>query len=110
MTITDEQLAEWERLASEATAGPWRADRDPVDGEYRVVCISDEMPAKTRGQWISRLGGLDAPSRRENATFIAASRSAVPALCTEVRRLRRFLAAVADEAEVMSTLASERRI
>ncbi len=71
--MTDGQLAELERLASAATPAPWTCEPGPyfeiMDGENRPV----------RASWF---GG--------NARFIAAARTAIPALIAEVRRLREF--------------------
>ena len=64
--LNDEQLNEWQRLADEATPGPWRL-RD-FFALTRVVGVADMNSS-------------------ENAAFIAAARTAVPALIEEVRRL-----------------------
>lgn len=87
MMITDEQLAEWERLATAATPGPWRwwtsnsfrrlsSDADMKDGGVlcAVVQHSDGHP--------------DVFCSEADRAFIAAARTAVPALIEELRRLR----------------------
>jgi hypothetical protein len=65
--MTDEQLAEWQRLADAATPGPWRY-RGIYVGTDAGLVASAELPL--------------------HAAFIAASRTAVPALIEEVERLR----------------------
>ncbi len=93
MTPTD--LDELERLAREATPGPWRYFvYDEVWGVSRV-----ERPRRSICQ--CRYGANDV----ENARFIAASREAIPALCAEVRRLRERL----DDAERRAEMARETR-
>lgn len=91
MTITIEQLAEWERLAAEATPGPWLLDR------YGVVSIDEATIRAAGGRWLIRaqiaaILGIpdDLPEGHveKNAAFIAAARSAVPALVAEVRTER----------------------
>lgn len=84
--MTDEQLAEWERLAAAATPGPWEAI-PTVDADFATI--------KTRGklgwmQYHEYDPGIDAT----DAAFVAAAREAVPALVAEVRRLREALRAV----------------
>jgi hypothetical protein len=98
--MTSAELAEIERLASQATPGPWRYDDGVTDGEtgergkprfvevidkrYGHVLIADpdcdEMLPGTE---------IDA-----NGRFIAAARSGVPALFAEVL----WLTALADAA------------
>lgn len=77
--LTDEQIAEWRRLADGATAGPWKhvgigITTDPT--RHVVAKCPVEQPVN---------------SDMRDAAFIAASRVAVPALCEEVERLRRGL-------------------
>ena len=61
MAISEQQLTEWERLANEATEGPW------YFGENTALC---------------QFHGTD------NARFICAAREAVPALIAELRKER----------------------
>lgn len=72
---TEQQLAEWERLAGEATPGPWIWNRDTRDLLPR---LENEDGDRKELWW------CDADD-----CFIAAARDAVPALVAEVRRLRR---------------------
>ena len=73
MTITNEQAQEWRELAEAATPGPWEPGvlsipRDSVISvsENRYVCS-----VGNGGYW------------QQDAAFIAAARTAVPALLTE---------------------------
>lgn len=91
MTITNEQAQEWRELAEAATPGPWEPGvlsipRDSVISvsENRYVCS-----VGNGGYW------------QQDAAFIAAARTAVPALLTErdalaaeVQQLRAQLDAV----------------
>jgi len=79
--LTDEQLAEWERLANAATPGPWEADM-PDAQPWTIwagngdVAVAD-IPRHTLAEY-----GAD-------ANFIATSHPQnVLALLAEVRRLR----------------------
>jgi hypothetical protein len=116
--VTDADLAEWERLCREATPEPWRvgkplwrclqnpmpareADRvytrsgwsdchaavyrDDPAGDYRR-----EDADLVAGMWDYEEGGILHPA---NSAFIAAARTALPALIAEVRRLRAGIAA-----------------
>ena len=76
---TPEQIAEWERLAAEATAGPWVCGTDGAiySAEHKLITETDD-----HGD-----GWMFPP----DATFISAARTAVPALVAEVRRLREAL-------------------
>ena len=69
--ITDEQLDEWERLAGEASLGPWTYT------QYSIRHPRDSV------------GPL--PYREKDARFIAAAREGWPATIAEVRRLRKDL-------------------
>ncbi len=87
--ITDEQLAEWELLANEATAGPWAPSLSVKDGLPRFQILGgDRMPY---GYGFAIVHGTieDGNIIPESCDldFIAASRTAVPALIAEVRRL-----------------------
>ena len=75
--ITEEQLAELERVEREATPGPWRHKVYTwnVAEVVRLDHDGDEINITT---WLGR----------DDAAFIAASREALPALIQEVRRLR----------------------
>ena len=75
--LTEEQLAEWEQLANEATPGPYNIG----------------LPGGPAGPFwsaMNQMGNVVACqiTSAENAAFLQASREAVPALIAEVRRLR----------------------
>lgn len=88
MTVTVEQLAEWDRLASEATSGPW------TDGEgFGYFCVSTQGEA-----CFGSCGCCVEPMSQLDAAFIAAARTAVPALIARVRELEWELATLKDAA------------
>jgi len=76
--VTAEQLAEWRALAAAATEGPWLAHPAMAD-----------QPAEISAP---NFNGMHEPMldllSTEDAAFIAAARTAVPALVAEVERLR----------------------
>jgi hypothetical protein len=86
--ITDADLSELQRLSNAAAPGPWEVDHTKSDVEsYAVVhaggtvCLeSEEQP----GDFDQDLRDMIAA----DFAFIAAARTAVPALVAEVRRLR----------------------
>jgi hypothetical protein len=81
--ITDAQLDEWERLCAETFPGPWEAD--PLGG--KVTAPDDKLVALVYAR--------DGREKRwywecETSTtrFVAAARTAVPALVAALRRAR----------------------
>jgi hypothetical protein len=80
VTITPEQLAEWDRYASEAAIGPWTRP-SASDG---VVTTSAGHPV------VKQAHPCD-------ARFIAAARTAMPALIARVRELEHALVAANAE-------------
>lgn len=91
--VTAADLARWAALAEAATPGPWRAEHrhsylDATDDEHNDLGLEIVGPpeASGRGQF----------ARGADASFIAASREAVPALVAIVREL----ASALDEANV----------
>lgn len=87
--ITDDRLAEIERLANAATEGPWISDSHEIYGAYGngPEFWNRRMAEDGEFVWIGETCALGAADDA-NASFIAASRSAVPELLDEVRRLR----------------------
>lgn len=86
--VTDGQIEAWERLCEEASEGPWtRAADSNFDEEPHEGSIRCGPP----GFYIAKME-RDGPNPDVDAEFIAASRTAMPALLAEVRRLK------ADEA------------
>lgn len=84
--VTAEQLAEWKTLADNATPGPWTTQKPALDaatgfaGGVIVAAV-----ARGQGVYASPPGGSYPENDRR---FIAAARTAVPALLAEVERLR----------------------
>ena len=84
--VSPEQLAEWKQLAREATPGPWIAQSDLAlhagalhpDGDILVWNTTDD-------DGYGRFTAAD-------LAFIAAARTAIPLLVSEVERLRALLA------------------
>ena len=68
--ITEQQLTEWERLAAEATPGPW-VTKYPFEQDSSA-CYK-----------------VPIPQSEADTDFINAAREAVPALIEEVRRLEK---------------------
>lgn len=104
--MTDEQLAEWEALAEKATKGAWFIV--PYgDGDTFVVHSDDErrifFPPLPVG-YSATAGSLGDPAQIESdMKFIAASRTAIPSLIAEVKRLR---GVVGDRAAVIEECAA----
>ena len=96
--ISDERIDELERLANNATPGEWRVEIE--DGD--VWGISSFA---SNGQRMRRIVETDCGyynPKMPDAAFIAASRTAVPELCAEVRRLRKELRWQAQETLLLS--------
>ena len=101
MTVTVEQLAAWRALEQQATPGPWSIENwtdepnaPPLTLEARVAC-NDEWSRKLwRGDTRPvRLAEFE--EQTPDAAFIAAARTALPALLQLVEELQ----AVVDAAE-----------
>src|SRR5262249_26982766 len=93
IVITDEQLKEWSTLCDKATQGPWRWFEDQYGNKFESATGETVAFAAPVGYQNSEI--LISP---EDAAFIAAARTAVPALIdatararTEVDDLRRML-------------------
>jgi hypothetical protein len=92
--VTEQELIEIEARAAEATPGPWKWNGGQFEdarlqvGDKFVLFASLYMP---RGNWEAYVDVSDA-----DMDFIAASRTDVPALVAEVRRLRAELAEYQD--------------
>ena len=85
--LTDQYLAELERLCEKATPGPW-ATYAPSGGEYGKKYESMGVRDEQGAICMSNQPGWAYPEQWDNGSFIAASRAALPALIAEVRRLR----------------------
>ena len=103
MSITEEQLAELERLEREAFCGPWTYENWEIDCpaigsgdecgyEHNVATVlaPDEYPNDPESPQV--VAQIDVPGLEmfaaRNGAFIVAARNALPALIQEVRRLR----------------------
>lgn len=85
--ISNEQLAEWERLANEATEGPWKSF---LTREFGSVSMANDPTTE--------VCYADTDENFANdCNFIAAARAAVPALIEDVRRLRAELEKTSNE-------------
>lgn len=88
--ISDEKLKEWERLANDATRGPWFACGGMVctvdSNDNRDTCPEPRIHCAELKCFNGRLNGnkIVFPDQK----FAAAAREAVPALIAEVRRLQ----------------------
>jgi len=99
--MTPEQLQAWARLAEQATPGEWEAKTITFWDDKN----NNHMEIVTRLYKVARIfGNADNLSfAKSDAAFIAAARTAVPALCEEIERLRK----VAGEARnVLNNLRS----
>ena len=104
MTVTPELLAEWERLAEAATAGPWN--------DRRVGSVGNGLPRSHEEQLcnadgvgvliVQHDGNEDGDA---NIALCAAARTAVPALCAAVRLLEASLQTAAMDAARTDSLA-----
>lgn len=104
--ITPAQLAEWRRIADEATEGPWEWAIDTWRGGYSglfschdqsEVCVPSHCNDGDDGDaWFD--DGLTPPNR----IFISTARTAMPALLDELERLE------ADNARLRAELEARR--
>lgn len=93
--MSDDELAELERLAAASTPGPWKSLGNWGVGPWGG-CNSKAFRRVGRGHPVlfRCQGELDLSwfigtvEREANCRFVAAARLAVPALVAEVRRLR----------------------
>lgn len=95
--MTNEELAEWKRLADAATPAPWKGLR-AEDSDGDLACI-----VSNEGE-IASITELANNNFRRDAAFIAATRLAVPALIAEYERMRGWMDAVAAHASFSSRL------
>lgn len=86
--LTDEQIAELERLDREATPGPWDVEGVSFDEDGNEVLMPYGLCGPSGATiWSSGSGEYTHPDM-STARFVASARTAVPALVAEVRRLR----------------------
>jgi len=83
--VSDEEAAEWERLAAGATEGPWVVDQDgsigaPMAG---LVCGEAGHPRPDCSECGTRVCHTSVMPGEPDAAFIAAARTAVPRLLAD---------------------------
>lgn len=85
--MTDQELNELEQLCNEASPGPWEVR--PVG---TIIGHSEQGAVATPGafDWICSMQTPNCPKWREDATFIVATRDAMPKLIALVREQRRL--------------------
>lgn len=92
--ISNEQLDAWEQAADKALRGPWLAEHG-MSGRNWVIGTGATQEGEL---WCVTTDGLRASEydgdAQGDAEFIAAARTAVPALIAEVRRLREMNSAM----------------
>lgn len=104
--IPESQLAEWQRLADEATPEPWFNDSMPP-GPSGSVMYSNAVLGMLGQHIAERPAHENRSATYSDMRFIATARTALPALIAEVRRLREQLTtAVAEEREACAEIAS----
>ena len=96
--IPDSKLAEWRRLADEATGGKWGVSTSQT---YAAEVISDlGKKSVTLARLTTPKTSSDYDKRKEearaNAVLMAASREALPALLDRVEELEKALAEAFD--------------
>ena len=106
--VTPEYLAELKRLCDEATPGPW-----VKDGEWVVpegfdndawVTGDEDCPMPVVGMWIHDNELL---ITGKDARFIAAARTAIPALIQHVERLERENDELAEDYQDLGRVMNE---
>ncbi len=112
--VSDEEAAEWERLAAGATEGPWVVDQDgsigaPMAG---LVCGEAGHPRPDCSECGTRVCHTSVMPGEPDAAFIAAARTAVPRLLAEREALRADHAALLalHEVEVARRESAEARV
>ena len=88
--LTDADLDAIENRAAAATAAPWEpfvfSDRNPNDEDFiRIGGLEDSQPDMYVHHW---LGAAQVLVPWQDIEFIAHARQDVPALVSEIRRLR----------------------
>lgn len=82
MTMTEDRLKEIERLAREATPGPW--EQEYTANNAGMALAEFRIPGHNAGKTVEMLA--------DDAAFIVAARATIPELLDEVWRLRAQLA------------------
>ena len=81
MPLTEKELAEIEQRTEKATPGPWSAvEHGNTIKSHAIVAVNKDISIVPIAAGIS--------PKTENATFIAHSRTDIPTLLAEIRRLQ----------------------
>lgn len=100
--LTNDQLGEWEAIASKATPGPWNTS---TCGGCGAIELNDANSFSLLSPHYIYDGDYEGSVNKEtDADFIAMARTALPLLIAEVRRLQVDLAAMdklMDRVELM---------
>jgi len=106
--IPTQQLDEWKRLADAATPMPWQWQS--VEGYVGLLAPADLNVHPYELRSVMELGVEYGPqekprmtSRKEDEDFIAAARSAVPALLDAVRELQQRCDQLTDDNRLLQT-------
>ena len=83
--IEETKLQEWERLANEATDGPWCLVKSESFPDGNVLSL---RPKSTKDDKATALGACRIAFKNDYE-FMAAAREAVPELIAEVRKLNK---------------------
>lgn len=129
--IDEKQLQEWERLANEATDGPWLTYSQAKkvlnvhwndwfsilayngNGKPFILCSSNGAMTTDKAKEEARLKeGLPEPEGQTKCdmAFIAAAREAVPMLIAEVHKLNAITTRLEREATWLANGAMEREV
>jgi len=89
--MTDEELKHLEALCAKASPGPWLEENCDIDPG---PTLSADIRINADGLMRMHLSAYESEVRQlfENAAFIAAARTALPAALAEIRRLQTELA------------------
>lgn len=90
--MTDERLAELERLAGEATPGPWVV---AWNGDGKVSGVTPALDAVHDGE-VFFAKNLERDGLARDCAYIVAACNAVPELLAEIKRLREYEAFVVE--------------
>lgn len=94
--MTDEELTQLEALERAATPGPWVSFSDLPNWLYGVASV-----AGGQDDWLVEICcEPEYDERSSDMAFIAESRTALPRLIAEMRRLRAALKQIANRDEV----------